>query len=118
MADSAARQTTASRQQSVGDVDYYYSGKVNAAAKAAIEAGDLVPVWIREDKGADYWGAINGQGFVVRSSEGMDRPRMVPEAIAGNLRDGREQERAVREEINRRQREMARPLAEMPEYVR
>lgn len=115
MTDSAEKNAS---RVTVGDVDYYYAAPVYPDVKAKLEEGEKVPVWIREEKGADYAGWINGQKFVVRSSEGADTPRMVPPAIAGNLWDGREAERAHRADIEQRKREAARPLNEMPEYIR
>lgn len=115
--DSAPRTKVAS-PATVGEADYYYAGRVKHSVKASLEEGAKVPVWVTEDKGADYWGQINGQAFVIRSTEGQDRPRMVPPALASNYITGRQAERELRREIERRTRLGDRPLSEMPEFVR
>jgi hypothetical protein len=117
--DSAATTDAASpAKQTVGDVDYFYSGRPRPAVIRKLEVGAKVPVWIQEDNGANYWGSINGQGFQIRTSEGMDRPRMVPPALAGNYKDGHESEREAKRALRKLQEQMKRGLSDMPEYVR
>ncbi len=112
--DSAVAKTAS--PVTVGDVDYFYVGKVRSAIKPVLEQGEKVPVWIQ---GADYWGEVNGQGFIIRSTDESAAPRMVPPALADSYNNGRKQDIEAQRAIDRLRRQ-ANPqnLAEIPTYVR
>lgn len=112
--DSAAQKTTAS-PVTVGDVDYFYTGKVRTQVKPILERGEKVPVWIQ---GPDFWGEINGQGFIIRSTDETNAPRLVPPALAECYNNGRKAEQDAKRALEALIRSMQpRSLDDIPTYV-
>lgn len=113
--DSAAQVTTAS-PVTVGDVDYFYTGKVRTQVKALLEEGERVPVWIQGD---DFWGEVNGQGFIIRSTDEIGRPRMVPVGLAECFNNSRKAEQDAAKALKALIKSMQpQTMADIPTYVR